>query len=233
MNNRYPALIPVSRAAKKAVEHRTCVRMHALPFNISRDSRLGCRWGHDAAPGRRNDNALPDNDLLYRATDGQKALNVSRTQLQIKNNEQGDFELVDRGSTRGTWGGGKHIGGGHKGGRIALRDGDRIAMGLPDSPIVFEFRASVPAPRPSRRRKRRLAQCVHLFLFGIAPLVASALAIGVCLHGHWPTTLRRSAIPRQYVRHVWNPDNRRAFAYGSVIAYEVADTGISAASILR
>jgi len=86
---------------------------------------------------RRSPGSRPTNDLYLVEDD--EPMNVSRTHLQIDCDDAG-YVLVDRASTCGTIVEGQIVGGGTRGGTIALHDGDVIIVGTSNSPYAFKFR---------------------------------------------------------------------------------------------
>jgi pSer/pThr/pTyr-binding forkhead associated (FHA) protein len=66
-------------------------------------------------------------------------MNVSRAHFQIDRAGAG-YVLVDRESTCGTIVEGEIVGGGTRGGTIALHDGHVIIVGTSNSPYAFKFR---------------------------------------------------------------------------------------------
>jgi hypothetical protein len=173
------ALVPLSRMARKALRYRPYAELDALPFRVGRESRLTCRWGRYTGMETRNDGTLPNNDL-YLLTNPKSPI-VSREHFQIERREDGKFELVDRGSMLGTTVRQQHVGGEHAGGRVEIRDGDRICLGSPDLRCSFEF-TSVVAPLRARARQRQAMRQVGRFaLLVIAPVAVSVWAIASTL----------------------------------------------------
>jgi hypothetical protein len=150
--------------------------MYEFPFRVGRESRLSLGYLRHKGPDRRERKVLPDNDL-YLVTRGRPTRHVSREHFEILRREDGEFELIDRDSTLGTTVGQAHIGGGQSGGRIPLHDGDRIALGLPDSPYVYAFEREAPPIRRPSRRRRAVHRCIRIFLFVVAPVLTSVFAI--------------------------------------------------------
>jgi pSer/pThr/pTyr-binding forkhead associated (FHA) protein len=175
MTSQTPVLKPVTRQARKAVEHSAQVALDDFPYKIGRESRLNYRQIRTTGPERRSGDALPNNDL-YLENRGRLQY-VSREHFQIERKEDGTYMLVDRGSTLGTTVAGRHIGGSHEGGSTPLHDGDRISIGLTDSPIAFEFKTRASTQDGSSRRKQLVVQWMRLLLLLIAPVVVSALTI--------------------------------------------------------
>ena len=176
MNNKAVALVPVTRRAKRAIEHRGHIEIDEFPFRVGRESRIGCRWGRFTGLECRHEDSLPNNDL-YLLSKGKNAKYVSREHFQIEKREDGIFELVDRGSTLGTTVEGKHLTGNHAEQRAALQNGTPIAIGPADSPLVFKFISEIAPLRVSLRRRTLANQCLRVLLFGIAPFAVSAMAI--------------------------------------------------------
>ena len=179
MINKTPTLAPVTRQAKKAIENRPYIAIDAFPFRVGRESRLTCREGLNETLERRNSSVLPNNDL-YLLTKTRSSV-VSREHFLIQRTEDGKYELVDRGSTLGTTVAGHYIAGNGRGGRVEVQDGNRIAIGIPDSRYVFEFRLSTAPLRSQLRRGRVMRHFGHFFLFVIAPVVISLYTIASIL----------------------------------------------------
>jgi hypothetical protein len=118
--------------------NRDEVRLDQFPFRVGREARTHLAGATPETSERREVVGRPNNDLYVK--DMGKPLNVSREHFQIEENSDGSYELVDRGSACGTVVGGYIVGGDYTGGRCALKFGDDIIVGTPQSPIVFKFR---------------------------------------------------------------------------------------------
>ena len=127
------ALTPEAYAALGARERE----ITRFPYRVGRESRETRRTAHGSAPERRDPGSPPTNDLFLR--DREEPLNVSREHFVIERRDAG-YALVDRESTCGTIVEGETVGGEHRGGTAALRDGDVIIVGTSLSPYVFKFR---------------------------------------------------------------------------------------------
>lgn len=127
------ALTPESRAALGARE----ASIERFPHRVGRDSRGMQRTADGFARERRSPDSRPTNDLYLVEHD--EPMNVSRAHFLIDRGGDG-YVLVDRESTCGTIVEGEIVGGGTRGGTIALHDGDVIIVGTSTSPYVFKFR---------------------------------------------------------------------------------------------
>jgi pSer/pThr/pTyr-binding forkhead associated (FHA) protein len=127
------ALTPEAYAALGARERE----ITRFPYRVGRESREAQRTPHGFATERRDPGSRPTNDLFLR--DRREPLNVSREHFAIDRGDTGCI-LVDQASTCGTIVEGETVGGEHKGGTVALRDGDVIIAGTSLSPFVFKFR---------------------------------------------------------------------------------------------
>lgn len=124
---------PTAREALQADE----VRLDALPFRVGRESRYGLVRGQWRSMERRELEAAPNNELYL--IDNGDVLNVSREHFQIERDDDGNYALVDRGSTCGTVVDDTPLGTDEDQIRIPLRDGSRIRIGTPESPFEFTF----------------------------------------------------------------------------------------------
>jgi len=127
------ALTPEAYAALGARERE----ITRFPYRVGRESRETQRTPHGVVTERRDPGSRPANDLYLR--DREEALNVSREHFAIDRGDTG-YILVDQASTCGTIVEGETVGGEHKGGTVALRDGDVIIVGTSLSPYLFKFR---------------------------------------------------------------------------------------------
>jgi pSer/pThr/pTyr-binding forkhead associated (FHA) protein len=127
------ALTPEAYAALGAHERE----LTRLPYRVGRESREAQRTAHGSVTEHRDPESRPTNDLYLH--DREEPLNVSREHFVIERRAAG-YVLVDRESTCGTIVEGETVGGEHKGGTVALRDGDVIIVGISASPFVFKFR---------------------------------------------------------------------------------------------
>lgn len=127
------ALTPESRAALGAPQ----ADIESFPFRVGRESRGMQRTARGLMSERRSPGSRPSNDLYL--AEGDEPMNVSRAHFQIDRTDAG-YVLVDRESTCGTIVEGEIVGGGTRGGTIALHDGDVIIVGTSNSPYVFKFR---------------------------------------------------------------------------------------------
>jgi pSer/pThr/pTyr-binding forkhead associated (FHA) protein len=130
---RLMALTPEARDALGAPERE----MTSFPYRVGRESRGTQRTSGGVVSERRDPGSRPSNDLYLPEHD--EPMNVSREHFEIDRSDAG-YVLVDRASTCGTIVEGKTVGGGTRGGTIALHDGDVILVGTSRSPYVFKFR---------------------------------------------------------------------------------------------
>lgn len=131
-----PLLRPATATTRLSIDQEH-IKVSAFPFRVGREARTNLMSKLPGFGERRNTKANPNNDLYIR--DMGRPLNVSREHFYIERTEDGDYELVDRGSACGTIVNGHTIGGEYTGGRCMLQDGDSIVVGTPESAIVFEF----------------------------------------------------------------------------------------------
>lgn len=127
--------------AKEAVPHTLLVGervvIREFPFKVGRESRVRKVDGKVERIERpKREDGSPTNDLYL--IDRGYLLNISREHFQIEKSGDG-YILVDRGSACGTKVEEVRVGGGHKEGRQALRDGDVIAIGAKGTPYRFQF----------------------------------------------------------------------------------------------
>jgi pSer/pThr/pTyr-binding forkhead associated (FHA) protein len=127
------ALTPESRAALGAPE----AQIERFPYRVGRESRGTQRTPDGFVRERRSPGSRPTNDLYLVEPD--EPMNVSRAHFQIDRAGAG-YVLVDRESTCGTIVEGEIVGGGTRGGTIALHDGHVIIVGTSNSPYAFKFR---------------------------------------------------------------------------------------------
>jgi pSer/pThr/pTyr-binding forkhead associated (FHA) protein len=127
------ALTPEARAALGAAR----AELERFPFRVGRESRGTQRTADGFVRERRSPGSRPTNDLYLVEHD--EPMNVSRAHFLIDRAGAG-YVLVDRESTCGTIVEGETVGGGTRGGSIALHDGDVIIVGTSNSPYTFKFR---------------------------------------------------------------------------------------------
>ncbi len=104
---------------------------------MGRESRVGFVDGAYRTLERRKGGGVPNNDL-YVIDRGDK-LNISREHFQIEREDDGSYWLVDRGSACGTAVDGAAVGGHDHAGRLPLKPGSTIRVGIATSPYQFEF----------------------------------------------------------------------------------------------
>ena len=88
-------------------------------------------------PDHRSTANAPNND--YYIFDTGRYLNISREHLQIEQKEDGSYEILDRGSTCGTYVDDNHIGGDNGKARYPVKKGSIVILGTSGSPYVFKF----------------------------------------------------------------------------------------------
>jgi len=130
------ALTPESRTALGASR----AEIERFPYRVGRESRGIQRTAQGFMSERRSPGSRPSNDLYLVEHD--EPMNVSRAHFHIDRDDSGGYVLVDRESTCGTIVEGDVVGGGTRGGTVALHDGDVIIVGTSNSPYVFKFRIS-------------------------------------------------------------------------------------------
>jgi len=132
------AMTPESKASvPNGVLERDLVRINQFPFNVGRESRISQVGGKLIRTERVKHSQGDSSNHLYLADAG-RPLNISREHFRIDQNGD-DYVLIDRCSACGTSVDNQHIGGRDSGGRITLKDGDIIALGVEDTPYVFKF----------------------------------------------------------------------------------------------
>ena len=113
------------------------VRINNFPFSVGRESRMTEMDGRLIRTERiKHVDGDPSNDLYL--VDAARPLNVSREHFRIHQSSDG-YMLSDRCSACGTSVENQRIGGRDSGGKIALKDGDIIAIGIEDTPYIFKF----------------------------------------------------------------------------------------------
>jgi pSer/pThr/pTyr-binding forkhead associated (FHA) protein len=127
------ALTPESRAALGAAQ----AEIERFPYRVGRESRGTQRTADGFVRERRSPGSRPTNDLYLVEPD--EPMNVSRAHFLI-DRAGASYVVVDRESTCGTIVEGEIVGGGTRGGTIALHDGDVIIVGTSNSPYAFKFR---------------------------------------------------------------------------------------------
>lgn len=131
-----PLLRPATATTRLSIDVDD-VTIKTFPFRVGREARTHLMAKLPVFGERRHTRADPNNDLYVR--DMGRPLNVSREHFMIERNEDGSYELIDRGSACGTIVNGNVIGGEYTGGRCPLFDGDTIVVGTHESAIAFEF----------------------------------------------------------------------------------------------
>jgi pSer/pThr/pTyr-binding forkhead associated (FHA) protein len=84
----------------------------------------------------RRGGSASNNDLCL--TENESLLNVSREHFQIESCDD-RFFIIDRGSACGTLVDGVVIGGGRRGGKHLLHNGDVIIVGMSESRHIYKF----------------------------------------------------------------------------------------------
>ena len=112
------------------------LKIRQFPFRVGRESRNNPRAAASSAPPGRRGATVPNNDLYLVETGN--VLNVSREHflIDIKN---GDYVVIDRGSSCGTLVEGEIVGDRRQGGWRRIRDQDVIIVGTSESKFVFKF----------------------------------------------------------------------------------------------
>jgi len=113
------------------------IRIDRFPFSVGRESRVKEVEGKLLQIERIKFTGHEPNNSLY-LIDAGRPLNISREHFKIEQNNEG-YMLVDRYSACGTRVGSSCIGGGDRGGKIRLNDGDIIAVGTENTPYLFKF----------------------------------------------------------------------------------------------
>ncbi|MBF0266747.1 MAG: FHA domain-containing protein, partial [Gammaproteobacteria bacterium] len=86
---------------------------------------------------RRGFSEVQSNNDVY-LLDFLNPLQISREHFVIEEND-GEFKIIDRGSSRGILVDNKHIGGNEAGGECQLFDGSLIGLGSESTPYLFRF----------------------------------------------------------------------------------------------
>lgn len=124
-------------AARTALGERDHVRMTRFPFNVGRESRESGLGRLKRELGRRLGQAVQVNDL-YLIDRSEQGRSVSREHFRI-DWVDGQFVLVDRGSTCGTSVASRQVGRDCATNDVELHDGDVIVIGAGKSPYIFKF----------------------------------------------------------------------------------------------
>jgi hypothetical protein len=138
-------LLPETEEARGALGDKTAVRMTSFPFKVGRESRDGRFQKLKAEFDRRMGGHPPLNDLYLIEPPG--PLQISREHFAIDWID-GQFFLLDRGSTCGAGVAGRRVGAETGTASIDLHDGDPIVVGAERSPYVFRFRVSTIRSTP-------------------------------------------------------------------------------------
>ena len=136
MSDTTPFLRPLTDEAHKAMQRDKRLITH-VPYRVGRERRVALINGEYHSMERRASSQPPNNEL-YLLDLGEK-LNVSREHLQIEQEEDGRYVLIDRGSACGTIVDDQPVGGHDHGGRWPLHNGSTIRVGISSSPYLFEF----------------------------------------------------------------------------------------------
>jgi len=138
MQDKHLVLIPVNDETRAAIGTER-VPVERLPFRVGRESRFRMVEGQLVSMERRNPTGQANNDLYV--LDQEKFLNVSREHFQIERLENGDYAVVDVGSTCGTIVDAHAIGTTTGQMRVTVHQGSLIRLGTPASP--FQFRVEL------------------------------------------------------------------------------------------
>lgn len=131
-------LIPLNDETRAAVGMER-VPVDRLPFRVGRESRFRMVAGQLVSMERRNPTGEANNDLYV--LDQEKFLNISREHCQLERLANGDYAVVDRGSTCGTLVDEHAIGTASGQMRVTVRHGSLIRLGTTTSP--FQFRVEI------------------------------------------------------------------------------------------
>ena len=130
------ALKALTSVARTALQSDAC-SISSFPFRVGREMRtLHGPVPREIAERRKRGITAPNNDL-YLLESGTEVF-VSREHFLIEQ-VGGEFRLVDRQSTLGTWVEGRLIGGDQRGGNCRLLPGDVIITGSHKSGFIFKF----------------------------------------------------------------------------------------------
>ncbi|MDP6630330.1 MAG: FHA domain-containing protein [Kiritimatiellia bacterium] len=178
MSGETPTLTPLNRKTRRAAPYAH-IEIREFPFRIGRESRLQLQAWKMPRWERRQDLALPNNDLCLEQVG--KGQFISREHLQIEERDDGTFLVVDRGSICGTTVGDTFVGGGGQGGSCRLRDGDTLVLGPPHSCYRFRFELQ-PLQHGKRTANRRHRHAVNSGLWlGLLTVITAAATVAV--HG--------------------------------------------------
>ena len=136
MSDTTPFLRPLTDEARQAMQRDKRDITH-VPYRVGRELRVALINGEYRSIERRESGQPPSNEL-YLLDLGEK-LNVSREHLQIEQEADGHYVLIDRGSACGTIVDDQPVGGHDHGGRLPLQSGSTIRVGISSSPYLFEF----------------------------------------------------------------------------------------------
>lgn len=131
----YVACLKSLTPEAKAAIGGTFYPMPKFPFRVGRESRASNR-NEGSAGTRRQSGSAPNNDLYLVETGTE--LNISREHLLIDIRD-GDYFIVDKGSSCGTIVEGEQIGEKRQTTWRRLEDGDVIIVGTSRSKYVFKF----------------------------------------------------------------------------------------------
>jgi pSer/pThr/pTyr-binding forkhead associated (FHA) protein len=128
--------VATTEEATRAMGGRSELPVTAFPFRVGRERRVEAP-AHPTSAELRLSVESQFNDI-YLPDPARKHLNISAKHFAIEYVD-GNFFLLNRGSSCGTIVAGQRIGGDRKGGRTELRSGDEIVVGTHSSPSVFRF----------------------------------------------------------------------------------------------
>ena len=137
-------LVATTAEAERALGGKKDVRLKYCPFKVGRESRTETVAGSFV---HLRGTAPPLNDLYLVEPSWADLMQVSREHFMIDQFE-GEFVLIDRGSSLGTLVNGQRVGGQRQGGRVVLHNGDLITVGNERSEYIFRFQSPDLPPRP-------------------------------------------------------------------------------------
>ena len=137
------SLVAVTEEAQRALGGARETRVTQFPFRVGRECRspMADQRLPAGVRQRQHGEVPPVNDVYLLETPSHH-MHISGAHFAIECAEH-RFFLVDRGSACGTIVAGMRVGGGRKGGRTELRDGDEVIVGTGRSRYIFRFRVAM------------------------------------------------------------------------------------------
>ena len=132
----YPYALTALTAVAKSALQSDAWSFSVLPLRVGRDTRALNAPVPSEIAERRAGGMQPNNDLYLQESGSE--IFVSREHFLIER-VGGEFRIVDRKSTLGTWVEGRLIGGDQRGGDCRLLPGDVIIPGSYKSGFIFKF----------------------------------------------------------------------------------------------